>query len=224
MTVRIAGHDPADDDPLAVERLVAQVARVGGHELADLLGDLAHRVLGEVQPEQLLLPAQPLADRHLGRRRERPLEDRRVGRAEVEQRGLPGDPVALGRLRRGDRVVEAEQDLGRMPERVERPDLGQRLEDLAVAQPQVDPRAEVGQRAERAALVARRDDRLDRALADVLDRQQPEPDRVALDRELEVAAVDVRRQDLDRPSGGTRRPPRRPSPRSTGRRSGRAVM
>ena len=33
--------------------------------------------------------------------------------------------------------------------------------------------------------------------ADVLDRQQAEPDRIALDRELEVAAVDVGRQDLD---------------------------
>ena len=48
-----------------------------------------------------------------------------------------------------------------------------------------------------AALVARRDDRFDGALADVLDRQQAEPDRVALDRELEVALVDVGRQDLD---------------------------
>ena len=75
--------------------------RVGRHELADLLGHLAHRVLRQVQPEQLLLPAQPLADRHLGRRRQRALERRRVGRAEVEQRGLPGDPVALGRLGRG---------------------------------------------------------------------------------------------------------------------------
>ena len=144
-----AGHDPADDDPLAVERLVAQVARVGGHEPPDLLGDLAHRVLGEIQAEQLLLPAEPLADRDLGRGRERPLERRRLGGAQVEQRRLPGDPVALGRLRRRDRVVEPEQDLGRMAERAQRPDLGQRLEHLAVRQPQVDPRAEVGQRAER---------------------------------------------------------------------------
>ena len=37
-----------------------------------------------------------------------------------------------------------------------------------------------------AALGPRGDDRLDRALADVLDRQQPEPDRVALDGELEA--------------------------------------
>ena len=144
-----AGHDPADDDPLAVERFVAQVARVGGHVAADLLGDLAHRVLREIQPEELLLPAQALADRGLGRGRQRALEGGRVGRAEVEQRGLPGDPVALGRLGRGDRVVEPEQDLRRVPERAQRPDLGQRLEHLAVRQPQVDPGAEVGQRAER---------------------------------------------------------------------------
>ena len=193
-----AGHDAADDDPLAVERLVAQVARVGGHEPPDLLGDLAHRVLRQVQPEQLLLPAQPLADGDLGRGGQRPLEGGGVGRAQVEQRGLARDPVALGRLGGGDRVVEPEQDLGRMAERAERADLGQRLEHLAVGQPQVDPGAEIGQRAERAALVAGGDDRLDRALADVLDREQAEPDRVALDRELEVAAMDVRRQDLDR--------------------------
>jgi len=34
---------------------------------------------------------------------------------------------------------------------------------------------------ERTALLARGDDRLDRALANVLDREQPEPDGVALD-------------------------------------------
>ena len=74
-------------------------------------------MLREVQPEQLLLPAQPLADRDLGRGRERPLEGGGVGGAEVEQRGLAGDPVALGRLGGGDRVVEPEQDLRRVAER-----------------------------------------------------------------------------------------------------------
>ena len=97
----------------------------------------------------------------------------------------------------GDRVVQAEQQLRRMAERPQRADLDERLEHLAVGEPQVDPRAEVGERAELAALGPRRDDRLDRALADVLDRQQPEADRVALDGELEVAGVDVRRPDLD---------------------------
>jgi hypothetical protein len=48
-----------------------------------------------------------------------------------------------------------------------------------------------------AAFLARGDDRLDRALADVLDGQQAEADGVALDREVEPAGVDVGRQDLD---------------------------
>ena len=41
------------------------------------------------------------------------------------------------------------------------------------------------------------DDRLDGALADVLDGQQPEADGVALDGEVEVAEADVRAEDLD---------------------------
>ena len=44
---------------------------------------------------------------------------------------------------------------------------------------------------------ARRDDRLDRALADVLDGQQAEADGVAFDGEVEPADVHVRRPDLD---------------------------
>src|SRR4029453_9483508 len=82
-------------------------------------------------------------------------------------------------------------------ERVQRPDPGERLEHLAVREPEVDARAEVGERAERAALVAGRDDRLDRALPDVLHGEEPEPDRRALDGELDAGAMDVRWQDLD---------------------------
>ena len=115
----------------------------------------------------------------------------------VEQRRLAADPVALRGLAGREGVVQAHQDLRRVAQDVERADLGQRLEHLAVDEAQVDPRAEVRQRAELAALLARRDDRLDRALADVLDRQQAEPDRVALDREAEPGPVDVRRPDLD---------------------------
>ena len=244
MTVRIPVTMPPTTTRWPVERLVAQVARVGVHEPADLLGDLAHRVLRQVQPEQLLLPAQPLADRHLG--------GAGSGRSKTAASAAPRSnsdvwPVIRSRwvaCADGDRVVEAEQELGRVPERVERADLDERLEHLAVGQPQVDPRAEVGQRPELAALVAGRDDRLDGALADVLDRQQPEPDGVALDRELELAAVDVRRQDLDahpaalgdggrdlllvRPEGGQdarscSRPCGSPSGTRSGRRSARST-
>ena len=192
-----AGHDPADHDPLAVERLVLQVAAVGGHERADLRCDLAHRMLGEVQPEQLLLPAEALPDRDLGGERERPLQGCRVVGAEIEQGGLAAQPVACRGLAGVDRVIEAEQDLGGMTELVERPDLGERLEDLAVDEPEVDPRAQVGERLERAALGPRRHDRLDRALADVFHRQQPESDRRPLDRELDIRSVDIGQLDLD---------------------------
>ena len=192
-----AGHDSADDHPLPVERLVAQVARVGRDELADPLCHLAHRVLREVQAEELLLPAEPLAHRHLGGGGQRALEGRGVGRPQVEQRGLPRDAVALCRLRHGHGILEAEQDLRRVAERVERAHLRQGLEHLAVGEAEVDARAEVGQRAERAALLARGDDQFDRTLADVLDRQQAEADRIALDGELEMAAVHVGRQDRD---------------------------
>src|SRR4051812_26937781 len=84
-----------------------------------------------------------------------------------------------------------------MTEGVERTDLGERLGDLAVDETEGDARAEVGQRAEGAAILAGRDDRLDRALADVRDRKQAEPDGWPLDRELDIGAVDVRREDLD---------------------------
>src|SRR4051812_22261229 len=94
-----------------------------------------------------------------------------------------------------------------MTEGVERTDLGERLEDLAVDETEVDARAEVGQRSEGAAILASRDDRLDRALADILDRKQAEPDRRPLDSELDIGAVDVGRENLDAhpPALGDRR-------------------
>ena len=164
-------------------------------------------MLGQVQPQQLLLPAQPLADRDLGGGGQRALEDLGVGRGQVEQRRLSGDPVALRRLGRGDRVVQAQQQLGGMAHRGQRADLDQRLEHLAVGEAQIDPGAEVGERPELAAGIPRRDDRFDGALAHVLHGQQAEPDGVALDGEFEMAAVDVRRSHLDRhaPALGDRR-------------------
>ena len=77
--------DPCDDEPLAIERLVLQIAAVGRHERADLLGDLPHRMLGQVEPEELLLPGEPLADGDLRRLREWPFERGEVGGDEVEQ-------------------------------------------------------------------------------------------------------------------------------------------
>ena len=62
-------------------------------------------------------------------------------------------------MARPDRVVEPEQDLGRVPEGVERADLRPRLEDLAIDEAEIDPRAQIRQRAERATFLAGRDDR-----------------------------------------------------------------
>jgi hypothetical protein len=140
-----AGHDAGDDDPLAVERLVLEVAAVGGDEGADLRSHLAHWVLGEVDPEQLLFPAETLADGNLRRLGQRSLEGGGVLGAEIEERCLAADPIPLRGLTGGDRVVEPQQDLRRMTERVERPNPCQRLEDLAVGETEVDARAEVRQ-------------------------------------------------------------------------------
>ena len=78
-------HDPADDDPLSVERIVLEVGRVGGDEVAHAIGDLAHRMLGQVEPEELLLPSQALPARRLGRLRQRPLQGGGIRRAHVEE-------------------------------------------------------------------------------------------------------------------------------------------
>ena len=91
-----------------------------------------------------------------------------------------------------------------MAERVQRADLRERLEDFPVDEPEVDPGTEVGEGLERPVLLARGDDRFDRALTDVLHREQPEPDGRTLDGELNVALVDVGRQDLDPHSAALR--------------------
>ena len=138
-----AGHDPAHHDALLVEGLVAEVARVGGHERADRLGDLLERVVGQVQPEELLLPAQALPGRRLGDRGSGASRLAAIVGGQVEERHLAADPIALGRAGRVHRVVEAGQDLGRVAERGQGADPGQRLEDALVGQAQVDPLAEV---------------------------------------------------------------------------------
>ncbi len=84
-----------------------------------------------------------------------------------------------------------------MAQAVHRPNLDQRFEDAAVGQAQIHSRAEVAERPELATLLAAIDDRLDRAFADILDRQQSKADGLAFDREFDERPVDVRRPDLD---------------------------
>ena len=81
--------------------------------------------------------------------------------------------------------------------RVERAALDQALDRALVDRAGVDPLAEVPDRLELAVRLARRDDRLDRRVADVLDRVEAEADRVAGDDEAVIGGVDVGRQDLD---------------------------
>ena len=197
--------DAAQHDPLLVE-LLGHVRRPGVDVATHLRREVTQGMIGQVQTQQLLLPARPFAGRRLGGRTQRPLEAAAVVAQLVEQRALARDPVALLRLAVADGIVEPDEDLGRMSERREGADLGQRLEHPLVDQPQVDARAQVGERPERTAALPRRDDGLDGALADVLDGQQPEPDGLPFDREMEAAAVDIRRQhrDADAPALGDR--------------------
>ena len=106
----------------------------------------------------------------------------RFGRADVEQRGLAGGEVALRVGARRHRVVQTLEHLCRVPERRKRPDLRERLQHLPVREPEVDPPAQVAERLERPIGLAGCDDRLDRALADVLDREQAESYPLVLDR------------------------------------------
>ena len=81
-------------------------------------------------------------------------------------------------------------------ERVAGPGVDQRLDHTLVAQPQVDPVAQLDERAVRTSLPPR-DDRCDRALADVADGAEPEADPpLTDDRELVARFVHVGREDL----------------------------
>ncbi len=80
--------------------------------------------------------------------------------------------------------------------RVEGAALDQAFDRAFVDRARVDPLAEVPDRGDRR-LLAGAEDRLDRRVADVLDRVEPEPDRVLADDEAVVGRVDVRRQDVD---------------------------
>ncbi len=102
-------------------------------------------------------------------------------------RGEKPRPQFARRQRRQLRVASAE--------RVERAGLDQALERPFVDQPQIEILAERVDRADPALLAAHGQQRFDRALADVLDRGEPEPDAaLGLDGERQLTLVDVGRQ------------------------------
>src|SRR5439155_488724 len=94
--------------------------------------------------------------------------------AEIEERDLPLPPCLLLVLRgRHDRIQTRELMLART-EAVGRAAFDERLEDAFVAALKIDAPAEVVERAESSAILARLDDALDRTLPDVLDRAETE--------------------------------------------------
>ncbi len=89
------------------------------------------------------------------------------------------------------------QALTRVPERIERARLDQRLDHSLVTHHQRNLAQEIGEPVELALRLARRDDRVHHVGAHVADRRQAEPDVGADRREHGYRLVDVGRQHLD---------------------------
>src|SRR5437016_13066471 len=117
----------------------------------------------------------------------------------AEESHLAGFALSLPGLRLSERGVERRHELGAVPaERVAGAGVDERLEDALVAEAQVDPIAQVDERAVRPPRGPPGENRLDRARADVLDRAEAEAEPAVADhRELEPGLVDVRRQHLE---------------------------
>src|SRR5581483_7077189 len=143
------GDDAADRDDLAVAAPLELVQRAVG-PAAQLVADRRERMLGDVQPERLLLEAQELRLLELGDRRNRRMVPRRRVAAElpeVEDRPLAEQPVRLLALAPGERLLEAvEQPAARGAGRVEAAALDERLERALVHDLRVDALGEVPDR------------------------------------------------------------------------------
>src|SRR5437868_2302598 len=187
------GDEAADDDDLTVApALELGDAAVG---LApQLLLRRRERVLGDVQPEALLLHVQELGlVVFLGRERRIVHLLRLV--AEVEDRSLPEAARVVGGVAGAERLVEDLQH--RLARAGKRARLHERLERALVHDLRVDALGEVPDGGERAAVGAGGDDRPARGLPHVLDRVQPEADLAADDGEVDRRLVHVGRQHLD---------------------------
>src|SRR5690606_20296653 len=149
-----------------------------GGEVFELLAVLRERVRGEVEPQRVLLALEELL---LGPRRAR--GQRRRGRRRVvvapepEERGLPRGAVARERLPRRDRRFDGRGHVRALlaaVHGVESAAAHERLDRRLVDRARRDALAEVVERRERPALVALRDDRLDRLRAGALERAKAE--------------------------------------------------
>ena len=115
-----------------------------------------------------------------------------------EERALAAQPLVRGALAVRERVLEGlEHPAPRAAGRVECAALDERLERALVHGLRVDALGEIPERREGPAVLACRDDRPRRRVADVLDRVQPEADLSLDDGEVARGAVHVWRQHLD---------------------------
>ena len=191
--------EPADRDRLAVGA-VGQRGQAAGDRPRELLAAVVERVARDVEAEGLLLGGQQLVARHL-------VAGRSAGRA-PRRPARPPPPIAPKRdswpAARSLRRRAAWRHGG--GERLEHPEAGgaggvegaaadEALQGALVDLGLVDAAAEVPDRLERAARVARREDRGHGVLPHALHRRQAEADlRSPRHREVGAAHVDVRRQ------------------------------
>ena len=163
----------------------AQRGRRAGPKKLHLGAVLGEGVAGNEEAEHRFFPYQALLfgpGRHIG---QGGLGTRGWG-CVAEQGVLSGEPFVLAYLRFAEGVIEGGDQLGALAaERVAGARIDQRFDDALVAEPQVDAVAQLHERAI-GRLASTRDDRGDRALADMV------PD----DRELVARFVYVGRQDL----------------------------
>ena len=138
-----AQDDGAECRRLIAERLIAKVANKGAHIRLHRWSQRVHWVIAQIDAHQLALPAQPFARRGLGDGWE--CGDPRSGKLRhcIKETDLPSRALALRTGAARDRVIKGEQDLRRVPEATERPNLRQRFKDALVRKAQVNPLTEL---------------------------------------------------------------------------------
>jgi hypothetical protein len=159
---------PPTGDDLAVATALDVGERAVGLA-AELVADRVQRVLGDVEAERLLLQPQQLGLLELL------VRDLRV--LDLEHRLLAEERLLLARGAGSERRTRARSaSHARRAGRVERAALDERVERALVRGGRVDALAEVPDRLEGPALLARADDRARRRPPDVLDGREAEAD------------------------------------------------
>ena len=184
----------------------AEVHDARRRDLPQLLLVFGDRMAGQEQAERLALALQPLRLAPL--RKHRDLDRRAFVAGDGTRKAA--EEVVLPRGM-GARALLAELDRGRQhlgergarrAEAVEAAGFQHRLERALARKPEVHAPAEVDEVAERALALALADDRLDRALADALDRAEAIADRAGpCDGECEARGVHVGRLHVEAEAG-----------------------